>query len=395
MPTISASASSQITIPAGQRLRFLIGGAGVGQLAAANGFDGQFILGPAEQMIGPFPSDRVFRVSCTQAVTYQLQAPPFDAYLSTGNQVVSQDASGNFYAAGSSLTALTSLVSGAGNFAKTLAGQFGYPLSLIDTSNISLWNDLAGAGVTASVDSAVRFNGQPTIRLDIPAAFSGVCRIGTSAATVRVPYNWDRKEFAFAIMSTNLSAVDGSSGIYFGDAGFANFFSSGGSAGNQPQMQFAANQWMVFKPDITDWASTGSPTMAAGMRLRVNFNVTSSASATSVWIGGLFVMPKRPKPTVLCQFDDGFASHYNFVAPLFRRYRIPCSFAVCAGLWGGGNYLTSAQAKALHFDASGLFELNNHNYAHQNPNQYGSAAAYVTDVERNRVALQGIGVDSQ
>lgn len=113
MPTISANASSQITIPAGQRLRFFIGGAGAGQLAAVNGSDGQFTLGASEQMIGPFPSDRVFRVSATSTLTYQLQAPPFDAFLSNGNQVLSQDTSGNYYAAGSPQTTLTSLVSGA------------------------------------------------------------------------------------------------------------------------------------------------------------------------------------------------------------------------------------------------------------------------------------------
>lgn len=100
MPTISANASQQITIPAGQRLRFLVGGAGIGLLAGSNGFDGQFALGPSEQMIGPFPSDRVFRVSCTQAVQYQLQAPPFDAFLSSGNAIVSVDASGNQVANG-------------------------------------------------------------------------------------------------------------------------------------------------------------------------------------------------------------------------------------------------------------------------------------------------------
>lgn len=113
MPTISANASQQITIPAGQRLRFLVGGAGIGLLAGSNGFDGQFALGPSEQMIGPFPSDRVFRVSCTQAVQYQLQAPPFDAFLSSGNAIVSVDASGNQVANGYP-------VSGAGNKRPTI-----------------------------------------------------------------------------------------------------------------------------------------------------------------------------------------------------------------------------------------------------------------------------------
>lgn len=110
MPTINASASQQITIPAGQRLRFLIGGAGTGMLSASNGADGLIQLGVSEQMIGPFPSDRVFRASCTQAVTYQLQAPPFDQYLSNGNSAVNQDASGAL-----SNQSLQSLVLGAGN----------------------------------------------------------------------------------------------------------------------------------------------------------------------------------------------------------------------------------------------------------------------------------------
>jgi len=288
-------------------------------------------------------------------------------------------------------TALQSLVSGAGG------SQYGYPLSLLDTSNISLWNDLAGSGVTASVDTSVTFNGQPTIRLDIPANYAGgACRIGTTGATVRLPYGWDRKEFAFAIRSSNLSAVNGVT-PYFGDASFTNFWTiANQTTGDQPQMQFAANQWLVFKPDLANWTvSGGTPAVAANMRTRMNFAVANVATATQVWIGGLFVMPKRPKPTIICVFDDGLVRHYDFIAPLFRRYRIPCSFAVCSGLFGQANYMSASQAQALHNDPTRLFELVNHNYLHKNVNQYATAADYVADVERCRSELQALGVGSQ
>lgn len=374
MPTIAAGQTLTTTLVAGTRFGMGRGNGTyrVGPLGTSAAPTIEELIDPEGTWIGPFGADCALTVRATTAVTYNI-ATPFDPLTM------------------SDVAGLNSLVSGAGN-----GNAYGYPLSLLDTSNISLWNDLNGAGVTATVDTAVLFNGQPTIRLDIPALFSGNCRIGTSGATVRFPYAYDKKNFAFAIMSSNLTAIDGCQ-PFVGDAAYANFWSvNNQSASNQPQMQFAANQWMVFKPADTDWVvNTGTPAAAQNMRLRMNFNITSQPSPTKVWLGGVFVMTKRAKPTIIPIFDDGFVRHYDVIAPLFRRYRIPCSFAVCSGLLGQANYMTAAQATALHNDPSKLFELINHNYLHKNVNQFATAADYVADVERCRSDLQGLGVGQQ
>ncbi len=288
-----------------------------------------------------------------------------------------------------------------GALATALAGgplvskQFSNPLSINPTDSIANWNDLAGAGVTASLDTVVTFNGQPTIRLDIPANYAGgACRIGTSGAVCRIPYNYNKTNFAFAIRSSNLAAANNCI-PYVGDSTFANFFSlgTGSSSANQPQMQYADNDWMVFKPSASEWVTGGgTPAMASQMRLRLNFNVSNVGTPTSIWVGFVGIMPRRPKPTVIISPDDGFASWQTFLIPLLKHHRIPASFALVSSLVDSGpNYWTESQLLATANDPSGLFEIINHNRVHQNVGQYATAQAYYNDVEVCRQYMRSLG----
>jgi hypothetical protein len=275
-----------------------------------------------------------------------------------------------------------------------LTKQFQNPLSVNPTDVLSNWDDLAGAGVTASLDTSVLFDGKPSIRLDIPASFSGTARIGTSAATCRFPYLYAKKNFAFAIKSSNLTAVSGCN-PFIGDATLANYFSiPSQTSPNQPQMQYANNDWMVYKPADTEWANTGgTPVFASLMRLRINFTVTSVATATQVWIGFVGIIPKRPKPTIIFSPDDGFSSWYDFLVPLLKHHRIPASFACTSSLVGsGGNKWSLSQLLSIANDPTGLFEVVNHNRVHQNVGQYATAQDCYNDVALCREYMRSIGL---
>lgn len=275
-----------------------------------------------------------------------------------------------------------------------LSKQFNNLASINLTDSISNWDDLAGAGVTATLDTTVLFNGVASIRLDIPANFSGTARIGTSGATCRIPYSYNKSNFAFAIKSSNLTAVGGCT-PFIGDSTFTNYFSiPSQSSANQPQMQFANNDWMVYKPAISEWATGGgSPVIASLMRLRMNFSVTSVGTPTQVWVGFVGVMPKRPKPTVILSPDDGFSSWTTFLVPLLKHHRIPASFACTSSLVGsGGNKWTLAQLLAIANDPSGLFEVINHSRVHQNVGQYANAQACYDDISLCRDYMRSIGL---
>jgi len=120
----------------------------------------------------------------------------------------------------------TSLVSGDGaGMALTLSQQHKRWRELISVASKTPWNDQAGSGLTLSVDTAVTFNGLPTLRLDIPALSSGTYRVGTTTATLIPPYNWDGTQLAVAVRSSNMTAVDGVASVFLGDSTFTNYYS--------------------------------------------------------------------------------------------------------------------------------------------------------------------------
>lgn len=264
---------------------------------------------------------------------------------------------------------------------------------LLPTSDAAVWDDRAGSGMTVSVDTAVLFDGQPTLRLDIPALSSGTYRVGTSAATVPMPSSWDGKGLHLVTMTSNAAAVPNPANIFLGDSGFANYNAHGGliTPGNVPQAGWVANEWMVGR--CTTAVPTGSPTLPGVKRLRLNFTVTSSASATTVWVGFVGIVAPK-KTTVVVSIDDGYRTGYDFVAPLARYYKIPVSFGIDRYYQQTGNstYMTEAMIRELHADTSDLFEFVTHGHNNTNLSSAGSAAAYVQQQVETREYLRTLGI---
>lgn len=260
----------------------------------------------------------------------------------------------------------------------------------LSPEDASLWPDRAGTGMTVSVDTSVLFDGKPTLRLDIPAGSSGAYRVGTTAADVVMPYNWDGKQLCWPVMSSNLSAVSASS-MYLGDAAFTNFYSFGGqsSAANVPEAEWQANEWMLFRGPAAA-VGGGTPTFTGLKRLRMNFTVVSQATPTTVWIGGVFIA-RQKRPTIILSVDDGYRSSYSFLAPLCRYYRIPVSFGIDQFYVGQANYLTEAMIRELHADPSDLFEFVTHGYNNTSVSVAGNAA-YLQHNINTRAYLRTLGV---
>lgn len=330
MPTISANASQQITIPAGQRLRFLIGGAGTGMLVAANGFDGQFPLGPQEQMIGPFLSDRVFRVSCTQAVQYQLQVPPFDQYLSNGQAIVNQDANGNQYANGS-------LVSGGG-----IRGSKAPQPALGDGLALSQITVLAGS---PTVTLTTGPNGLPALKI--------VTGVGTSC-DIAIPgmvdsyFNGDAficahgdrasglDYFTFYVSQTDASYTNGASA----------FVQYGLTAPTQSAFeQGGANTYHFRKAALTPIGTPTYPMQIGQCKFRVT---PLGGQSATVYVYAVGIAPVARKARICVTWDDGYDSMFRLGYDSFASRGIKQTLSTIGSVQGTGNgYSTLSQLRAF------------------------------------------------
>lgn len=266
-------------------------------------------------------------------------------------------------------------------------------MELLPTNNAALWDDRAGSGMTVSVDSSILFDGKPTLRIDIPAGSSGTYRVGTSSATIPMPYNWDGKGLMLATMTSNASAVPNPASVFLGDSTFTNFNSHFGliSVANVPQANWVANEWMVGR--CTAVTPTGSPTYPGVKRMRLNFTVTSNASPTTIWVGFMGIVAPK-KTTVVVSIDDGYRTGYDFVAPLARYYNIPVSFGIDRYYIqsAAAQYMTEAQIRELHSDRSDLFEFVTHGYNNTSLSGAGSAATYVQQQIDTRAYLRSLGI---
>lgn len=102
-------------------------------------------------------------------------------------------------------------------------------------------------------------------------------------------------------------------------------------------------------------------------------------------------MPKRKKPTIIWTLDDGYATWYSFIAPLFKHYKMPVSMCVSSDYVGTANHVTQAQIQELFADRSKLFDFVNHSTDNYSYNDIG-AAAYAANVVTCRNYLRGIGI---
>lgn len=209
--TIASGTSPNITLPAGQRLMFYPGGAGIGVVLIGSRPGSPHTLGIGPATIGPFGVDRVVSVSCERALTYDFSTP------NAGITPVRADpATGNVYANG------LSVVSGAENSIVPLkphgsfegsSGVLTYTLHLTLTSPVPFYglrlrlynpNSSDCVGVLAGVATSSNMTGgvqaptgtpvQATVNaataITVPQATSGGGQPGDDAILGEVITDW-------------------------------------------------------------------------------------------------------------------------------------------------------------------------------------------------------------
>lgn len=275
-------------------------------------------------------------------------------------------------------------------------GQFGGVQNFLRMDDLSEWDERAGTGATFAIDSDVLYDGKPTIRITIPAGQT-TARIGTSLATARMPYNWDKTRFAVATRCSNIAAFAGPNLFIATAAGFVTDYLSWGQGVGSYDQSTRDNEWLVWMPekDFTNsvgFQTTGVYTATATKRLRLSVNLSAAqATDTHVWIGCFGVMRKRPKPTIVMTYDDGLASIFTHAYPLLKAHGLPLSTAMVTSAIDTPGYMTRAQVLEMEADPSGRFEAVTHGFNHDNVNALGSAA-YVADVIRGREDLRSWGI---
>ena len=93
---------------------------------------------------------------------------------------------------------------------------------------------------------------------------------------------------------------------------------------------------------------------------------TVSSRAFRAWQQGTGALPER---TLVLTFDDGYASHFDVVAPLLLRYRFSGTFFVTTGLVGKPGYMTWEQLRKLVFLG---MEIGSHGATHRPLTQLSS-----------------------
>jgi peptidoglycan/xylan/chitin deacetylase (PgdA/CDA1 family) len=86
---------------------------------------------------------------------------------------------------------------------------------------------------------------------------------------------------------------------------------------------------------------------------------TTSSRVFRAWQDGKGTLPER---TVVLTFDDGYASHFELVAPLLVRHRFTGTFFVTTGLVGRPGYMTWEQIRKLVFLG---MEIGSHGATHR------------------------------
>jgi peptidoglycan/xylan/chitin deacetylase (PgdA/CDA1 family) len=269
----------------------------------------------------------------------------------------------------------------------------GTSLEIMPTSDVTMWNTDKTASLTVEIDNTVTFAGGPSLKVTIPAGTSGTLKIGTNLANSRVPYNWNRENFALTVMCSNWGAISGGLNAYFGDASYTNFWvNAWANPSNYPEEKIDSSHWWCVKPTLTNgWSSTGSPAVSQNMRHKIQWTGVSQSNDTYLWIGFFGTMPARKKPTIIWTLDDGYKSWDSFAAPLFRHYDMPCSMGIDSALTGTNNYLTASQIQTLFTDKSRLFDIVNHGVSNQSQGALGDAAYYQT-LTTTRDYLRGLGI---
>jgi len=104
------------------------------------------------------------------------------------------------------------------------------------------------------------------------------------------------------------------------------------------------------------------------------------------WQDGETEIPER---TVVLTFDDGYASHFELVAPLLVRYKFSGTFFVTLDLIGRPGYLTWEQLRKMVFLG---MEIGSHGLSHQPLTKHPAAALNNELASSKRILEQELGV---
>lgn len=261
---------------------------------------------------------------------------------------------------------------------------------VIDATSAANWTELSGAGVTKTTDTTVLFEGNPTTRVDVPAALATNFEIGVSTTIGNFPTNWlataQQERLGVLYKASDMTRLTGIA-FYVGDSGYTNFANGNADASNAIT-RAVAQEWTAAFKSTAAWSTTGSPVYTGSRRTKIRFTVTSG-EAFSIWIAKYAVAPLIGAGFSLV-FDDGYDEHYNFVYPQCLARSIPCSFSIDRALVGRSGYMTEAQLKTIASDSSGLFELVNHGYDNKSATTLGNEE-YIRQMNLTRDYLREIG----
>lgn len=104
------------------------------------------------------------------------------------------------------------------------------------------------------------------------------------------------------------------------------------------------------------------------------------------WQQGTGRLPER---TVVLTFDDGYASHFEHVAPLLVRHRASGTFFVAPGLVGRSGYVGWEQLRKLVFLG---MEIGSHGMSHQGLTQLSRHALEEELTASKRVLEERLGI---
>lgn len=263
-----------------------------------------------------------------------------------------------------------------------------------------------GGAVGTAVSTSVKFNGNPTFKMQVTVGSTGnYIECGVAAATLTIPAQAQRGVTTGYIVAVkppagvvlNQSAT-GMCELYLGDATYANFAKFIALASNQRYV-IDANGWWLIHCDPLDAGAkvvTGTEVnYTAALRAKLRFYTTNVGEPLGDWyVGGIWAAPAANVPTVVLTLDDGFAEWHSFVFPEAKKRGIPVSMSVGCGLIGSSaTYMTSAQVKEIIDDDSGLFSIHNHA---RDDNSYGmrGLAGYLSDLDACDAFLSGLGCPS-
>jgi len=268
----------------------------------------------------------------------------------------------------------------------------------LDTTVLADWNSDATPGFTYTVDTAVLWNGRPTLRIDIPAGTSGAVKLfGCNTAAAKTPFGFDGNGVSWVMKSTN-PALFSTANLYMGDLSMTNAYIGAASRLDYVDADFVQpNNWHFWK-----WGSAAAPALPAGagtpswtqrMRTKLVCTLTASAQKESIWIAALGAIPLRKKGGIVVSFDDGMKEMYDVIRPLAKHYGIPVTLFVNgkAIATRQSDRITPEQLQEMNSDTSGLFAFTSHGWEHWDY-ETTDKSVYFGSFDKNRDWLRSLGV---